>query len=222
MEATKTNEGQISLEAVDTPEETFNIDFNVCEPPRLKIGQKININVFGKKYKIIAGADQHSTVVKEIVNSDSSGGEEVHISESSSEEEETKAQKPKRKITISREFQGSSSSQSQSLDSDEEAEVSINESAVNQSELGDRVEMLSQIRAPDIKNLNIKKEIKRSLTFLFRFEGQVQSPQNTKLENNLAIPTKAKAVHKKSSSVRKLVLESLKMSTKDLFEQPPK
>lgn len=38
----------------------------LCPAPRLKAGQKLNLNVFGRTFKIIAGEDEDSTIVREL------------------------------------------------------------------------------------------------------------------------------------------------------------
>ena len=75
--------------------------------------------------------------------------------------------------------------------------------------------------SPFVTTRNIEKEIKRSLSFLFKFESDFKPKETAESTNKLNIPKSFKNINKKSNSVQKLVLDSLKESTKDLFEQKP-
>ena len=100
-----------------------------CDPPRLKIGQKININVFGKKYKIIAGKNEKTTVVKEIIGSDDDEDDEVEV------DDEGTPMNNKMKVQIDKECL-ESSSDSQSLESEEEDDISMHDSNAQSGQSG--------------------------------------------------------------------------------------
>ena len=140
--------------------------------------------MFGKKYRIIAGENQKSTVVKEVENSDSEVEEEEKV-EDTKDNNDLKAKKA---VKINKELVDSSS-ESQSLDSEEEDDISMMDSAANQSEEGDLMDQVSTSPMKATRGVNIKHEIKRSLSFLFRFESDFQA---NKPNSNLNIPNSFK------------------------------
>jgi hypothetical protein len=58
--------GNIQLKKKLPQNHPYNLnDKNNCPAPYLKVGQKINFEVFGRKFKIVAGEDEESTIIKE-------------------------------------------------------------------------------------------------------------------------------------------------------------
>ena len=191
----------------------------LVQAPRLRQGEKIKIELFGRQFQIIAGEDEESTVIRELVF----------------KTDQKKANGTVEKEKIIEIDQADASVESKSLESNAEDEVDLNEdeeqSLAIMSSQNDKESENQDTEDPDLKvearkfKGSIKKEIKFSLSTMFLFDKQADQKEKLESSNldksNLLHPFSAPNVSiKKNKSMRSIIKRKIRVSTKNLFMEP--
>lgn len=188
-----------------------------CPAPLLHKGQKLRLNLFGRTFKILAGDDEASTVVKEIKPVENGAN----------------AQNGNREFIIQINEESNDSSEggsvSDGLDSDEQEDVSISSDeedsiSLDVSSFAKETNLDSDFKDDIPKFMiskNIKRHVKKQISMMFLFENEAGKLKEFKNVDPSIQETQVKVDQKKDLEIpkvekhrtqRNLLLQSMRQS----------
>ena len=169
-----------------------------CHAPVLREGEQIKIKVGGRKFVVVAGKDEESTFIKEVIsNSDMKkvSGMVIKMPKGSNEMKKARFEKIKEensKDSVSESVSGDDDNEegSDSFESGESISIDMTSQMTDENSTG---EGLVEEKMARLDVASLKKKIKRQISQAFVFEKQILEPHqiNKDIDNTETVSADA-------------------------------